>query len=63
MYMKNESNSLKRFIVVLNRNGEIIPQYGLEYNTYSQAEQIAGYLNELMPENLRKQQQYQIISK
>ena len=57
--MKNEEQ--KKFIIVLMRNGTIIPQYGLSYNSRNHAEQVTEYMNSILPDNARVNECYIVM--
>ena len=51
----------KPYSIILIKNGEVIPQKGLDYTRKSKADEVANYLNSLLPENLRDYEKYSVI--
>lgn len=52
----------KPYSIILIKNGEVIPQKGLDYTRKSKADEVANYLNSLLPNNLRDYEKYSVIA-
>ena len=49
-----------KFMIVLYRNGEYLPQSGLYFSSKPKAQQTCDYLNSLIPVNLRLTEVYEV---
>ena len=49
-----------KYMIVLYRNGEYLPQTGLYFKTKQKAQETCDYLNSLIPVNLRLTEVYEV---
>lgn len=53
----------KPYTIVLIKDGETIPQRGLDYETKEEAQKIADYMTAILPDNLRIYERYSVVLK